>query len=494
MTSASPITLEELHPRRWQLLALTCVGAFMAPLDSAIVAVALPVMSPELHLSFTQSIWVQLVYLLTMAVLVIPVGRMADHYGLVRFYLAGFVVFTAGSLLCAASASGAWLIASRVVQGGGAALLSATSAAIVTAVFPPSERGRALGINVMAVYIGLSVGPPLGGFLTDSLGWRWVFLINLPIGIAVFVWGLLLLPSRERRNATAPRSDLSGTALLAVFLICLLVALTFAPEWGWGSPTTVVLLALSGMSILAFVAVEKRVSDPLLDLDLVFRNRMFAAGNTAALLNYMSLYAIGLLTAIYLEIVQGRSAGVTGWLMIGQPVMQAVLSPLAGRLSDRIGSRVLTTTGMLLTAAGMALLGTMPVSAGMPRVVASLVVVGIGLASFSAPNASAVMGSVRRDQLSLASAILSTARGMGQALSVAVLGGIAAGQLGPLGSRLLFTRGHGAGELAARAVSDFAHGYSLAMYAGAALALLGAAVSLTRGPREGAAAQIGLPA
>jgi MFS family permease len=191
-----------------------------------------------------------------------------------------------------------------------------------------------------------------------------------------------------------------------------------------------------------------------------------------------------MLTAIFLEIVQGRTPSLTGWLMLGQPLMQALLSPLAGRLSDRIGSRVLTTTGMLLVAAGMVLLGSMPESAGIPRVFGSLAVVGVGLAAFSAPNTSAIMGSVRRDQLSQASAFLGTMRVMGMTLSVAVLGGIAASQLGRLGGRLLFTHGHGAGALASKAVSDFAHGYSLAMYTGAALALLGAAVSLTRGPRE----------
>ena len=488
MRPITRITLEQLNERRWELLALTSIGAFMAPLDGSIVAVALPVMSPDLHLSFAQSIWVQAAYLLAMAVLLIPTGRLADHHGRVRFYLAGLAVFTAGSLLSAASMSGAWLIASRVVQGGGAALLSATSAAIVTAVFPPSERGRALGINVMAVYIGLSVGPPLGGFLTDNLGWRWIFLVNLPIGIAALVWGLLLLPRREREDTAAPRPDVLGAALLGVFLASLLVPLTFAPEWGWAAPSTIGLLTVSALSLVAFVAVERRVNDPVLDLDLVLHNRLFAAANTAALLNYMALYAISLLTAIYLEVVQGRSAGLTGWLMLGQPVMQAVLSPFAGRLSDRIGSRVLTTSGMLLTATGMALLGSMPASAGIPRVVVSLAVVGVGLAAFSAPNTSAIMGSVRRDQLSLASAFLGTARVVGMALSVAVLGGIAASQLGLLGGRLLFTHGHGAGALASKAVSDFAHGYSLAMYTGAALALLGAAVSLTRGPREEAPA------
>jgi EmrB/QacA subfamily drug resistance transporter len=481
------MTTDRLHERRWELLALTSIGAFMAPLDGSIVAVALPVMSQDLRLSFAQSIWVQAAYLLAMAVLLIPTGRLADRLGRVRFYLTGIAVFTAGSLLAALSMSGAWLITSRVVQGGGAALLAATSAAIVTAVFPSSERGRALGFNVMAVYIGLSVGPPLGGFLTDALGWRWIFLVNLPIGIAALVWGSLLLPRREREDGAAPRVDVLGAALLGAFLICLLVPLTFAPEWGWSAAPTVALLALAAASLIGFVVVELRVTWPVLDLDLLLHNRLFAAANAAALLNYMALFAIGLLTAVYLEVVQGRSAALTGWLLLGQPIMQAVLSPLAGRLSDRIGSRVLTTSGMLLVAAGMVLLGSMPSSAGMPRVVVSLAVVGVGLAAFSAPNTSAIMGSVRRDQLGLASAFLATMRVVGMSLSVAVLGGIAASQLGVLGGRLLFTHGEGAGALAAEAVSDFAHGYALAMYTGAALALVGAAVSLTRGPREAAA-------
>ncbi len=485
MPSLTRITQDQLHERRWELLALTSVGAFMGPLDGSIVAVALPVMSPELHLSFSASMWVQAAYLLASATLLIPLGRLADHRGRVHFYLAGLIVFTLGSLLAALSMNGAWLIGSRVVQGAGAALLASTSAAIVTAVFPPEERGRALGINVMAVYIGLSVGPPLGGFLVDTLGWRWIFLVNLPIGLAVLAWGWLLLP-RHERPGEAPRIDVAGATLLGVFLICLLVPLTFAPQWGWESARVTTLLVIAAVALVAFVLVELRVKDPVLDLDLLLHNRLFAAANLAALLNYMALYAVSILTAIFLEIVQGRSASFTGWLMLSAPVMQAVLSPVSGRLSDRIGSRVLTTSGMLLVALGMVLLGSMPDDAGIARVVLSLAVVGIGLASFSAPNSSAIMGSVRRDQLGLASAFLSTMRVTGQALSVAILGGIAASQLGRLGGQLLFTHGHGAGAagVGASAVSGYADGYALAMFTGAAFALVGAAVSLTRGSRQ----------
>ncbi len=192
------ISSEDAHRRRWELLALTSVGAFMGPLDGSIVSVALPAMGPELHLSYAAALWVQAAYLLATAVLLIPLGRLADLHGRVRFYLLGIVVFTVGSALAALSMNGSWLIGSRVVQGAGGALMVATSAAIVTAVFPPRERGRALGINVMAVYIGLSVGPPLGGLLVDTLGWRSIFFINLPIGVVVLLWGWLLLPRAER--------------------------------------------------------------------------------------------------------------------------------------------------------------------------------------------------------------------------------------------------------------------------------------------------------
>jgi EmrB/QacA subfamily drug resistance transporter len=498
MPSWRRITLEQLHDRRWELLALTSVGAFMTPLDGSIVSVALAKMGPDLKLSFGASIWVQIAYLLATAVLLIPLGRLADQRGRVHFYLAGVVIFTIGSLLSGLSMNGVWLIASRVVQGGGGALLMATSAAIVTAVFPPQERGKALGINVMAVYIGLAVGPVLGGQIVDHLGWRWIFFVNIPIGLVTFAWGSLLLPRSERLNEKAPRNDLAGAALLGAFLVCLLVPLTFAPEWGWAAARTIILLVASAASLVAFVSTELHVRDPVLDLDLLLHNRLFATANTAALLNYMALYAISILTAIYLEIVQGRSAAQTGWLMVAQPAMMALLSPFAGRLSDRLGSRLLSTTGMVLVAAGMVMLATVPITAGIARVMLSLAVVGIGMAAFSAPNTSAIMGSVERSKLSLASAFLGTMRVTGQALSVAVLGGIAASQLGVSGTRLIYTNGQAAGaaahgalhggtaaaaaaaNVASHIIQNYALGYKYAMFTGAGLALLGALASLTR--------------
>jgi len=206
----------------------------MAPLDGSIVAVALPRLGPALDLSYGTLLWVQASYLLTMAVLLIPLGRWADQRGRLRFYLAGVVFFTAGSLVAALSQSGGMLIFGRVIQAVGGALLSATSAALVTAVFPPSERGRALGINVMAVYAGLSAGPPLGGFLVGRFGWPSIFLVNLPIGVLVMAWGLSLARRLEDLRGPKRAMDLPGSLLLGFLLLGLLVPLTLAPEWGWG--------------------------------------------------------------------------------------------------------------------------------------------------------------------------------------------------------------------------------------------------------------------
>ena len=467
-----------LPDRRWALLALTCVGAFMAPLDGSIVAVALPKMGPALHLSFAASMWVQAAYLLAMAVLLIPLGRLADQGDRLRYYLAGIVIFTLGSLAAALSVNGTWLVLGRILQGSGGALLSATSAAIVTEVFPPGERGRALGINVMAVYLGLSVGPPLGGLLVDHLGWPWIFLVNLPVGVAASAWGWYLLPPRSPRaeRRPAPAADLAGAGLLGLFLVCLIVPLTFSTEWGWRAPALWALLAAAPLAFAGFLAAEARAAVPLVDLDLLRRNRLFASANLAALLNYCALYAISVLTAVQLQLVLGQPARVTGWIMLAQPLMQASLSPVAGRLSDRIGSRTLATAGMFIVALGMVLLASLGRTAGIPAMAAALALVGLGMAAFSAPNTSAIMGSVERRQLSVASAFLGTMRVTGQALSVGLLGSIAASRLGAGGWGLLLR--HAGGPAVAGA---FAAGYRAAMFTGAGLALLGAWASLTRG-------------
>nr|WP_320133543.1 MFS transporter [uncultured Holophaga sp.] len=466
---------DETQDRRWSLLALTSVGAFMAPLDVSIVSVAIPKMVPALNMGFGASLWIHASYLLAMAVMLIPVGRLADERGRVRFYLAGIAIFTLGSLGASFSPNGSLLILSRVVQGVGAAFLSATSAAIIATAFPTEERGRAVGINIMAIYLGLSLGPPLGGFLVDSFGWSWIFLINIPIGVVVFLWGWHLLPRQEGNRGRAFSMDLPGAGLLGALLISLLVPFTFAPEWGWHQPVVWILLVLAVLFLIGFALREHHARAPMLDLDLLRRNRLFAAANLAALLNYMALFAVAVLTAVQLQLVLGLTARRAGWIMLSQPVVQALLSPVSGRLSDRFGSRVLSTLGMVLTALGMAGLALAARTTSLTGMVAALAVVGIGMAAFSAPNTSAILGCVPKAQMGLASAFTATMRVTGQALSVAILGGIASSHLGHGGWRQLLNVGS-----SPSAALAYSQGFQMAMVVGALFALLGAWASLAR--------------
>lgn len=468
-----PVT-REMGRRRWWTLVIVSVGTFMVPLDASIVAVALPAMGPPLNLSYTEALWIQAAYLLVTSVLLIPAGRIADSFGLIRFYLLGTVVFGLGSLGAALSSDGTLLIAARCVQGIGGALVFATSAAVVTAVFPPHQRGKAFGLNIMATYIGLTLGPLVGGIIVTHASWRWIFLINVPIAVITVVggWGLLRAEKREAVRSVRSRLDVPGVLLLAAFLVALFIPLTYTPFWGWGSFRTIGLLVLAAIFLLGFVLVEGRVREPVFDLDLIRKSRVFAAANSAAFLNYVAVFGVTTLAAVFLEVAQGRSAQQTGLMLLAQPLVMAILSPFTGRLSDKVGSRAPGFAGMVLVALGMVQLGFLPDS--MARTFAALVTIGVGMAFFSAPNVSAVMGSVPRDRLSVASAFLSTMRFAGQGVSMAALGAIAAYRLGSEGGRMILL-----GETTDRADAQaFADGFSLAMFVGAALAFVGALLML----------------
>jgi len=497
----------ELGHRRWRVLVVASIAMFMGTLLTTIVAVALPVLSPALRLSYSEALWVQAAYVLAASVALIPVGRLADRRGLARFLLLGVGLFGVFSIACSLAVSGPFLVAVRALQGVGAAFMMTTSVALVTSVFPPEERGRAMGLNVMAGYVGLMVGPPIGGLMVHHVSWRWIFLVNIPLVVGILAYGGSLMESERRDRAraqapptvpaasvpvapiasgtAAPRSDhahldLPGTALLAAVLLTLLVPLIFVPFWGWLSPLTLGLLGGFVVLLVVFVLVESRGEDPVLDLKLIRHNRLFAAATSAAFLNYAGLYGFTTLTAVFLEVTQGLSAQRAGLLLLIQPAFMVLLSPLFGRLSDAIGSRVLAGGGMLLAAAGTAQLGLLPSPVPEWRVILALAFVGIGMAAFSSPNTSSAMGAVRRSQLSLASGFLSTMRTAGQGFSVALLGAIAAAGLGPTGGRVLFL-----GEQAsAAAAMTFSDGYTTAMFVAAGLLLAGALVSLVKGQRQ----------
>ncbi len=504
MDAPRPVAHEtELGRHRWRVLVLSSIGMFMGTLLTTVVAVALPVIGPALRLSYSEALWVQAIYVLAMSVFLIPVGRLADKHGRLRFYLVGLGIFGVFSIACAVAFSGSFLVVMRFLQGVGAAFMASTSVALVTAVFPPHERGKGLGLNAMAGYVGLMAGPPIGGLIVGHTSWRWIFLVNVPIVILTVINGWLLLGAERRDRAGAREAaatpvagavesagpgalapsggrnslDWTGAALLALLLTALLVPLIFVPFWGWTSPLTLGLLAGFVVLLAAFCFVELRVRDPLLDLDLVRRNRAFAAGTTAAFLNYAAIYGVTTLTAAFLEIALGYSPQRTGLIMLLQPAFMTGLSPVFGRLSDRVGSRLPATVGMLLAAAGAVQMGLLPDDPPAWRILLALGTVGIGMAAFSAPNTSSVMGAVPRSQLSLASGFLGTLRTAGQGVSIGLLGAIAASSLGRDGGRVLFL-----GEEATEAaISSYAQGFRTAMLVAAGLAVAGALVSLVRG-------------
>jgi len=308
----------------------------------------------------------------------------------------------------------------------------------------------------------------------EHFSWHWIFLMNIPIGAVVLLWGWFL------RNTVAEETSkhkvgATSSLLLGVAMLALVLPLTLHSKWGWTSPNSLSCFALSAVSFVAFAYRERRAPEPLIDLDLLRRNPPFALGNLAALLNYLAIHAVGLLTSVWLQLVQGMSAGHAGWLMLSQPVMQSAISPIAGRLGDRIGERALTVFGMSMTSLGMALLAIFAAGTGMVAVLGALMIVGIGMASFSAPNTSSVMGSVERHQLGLAGAFLGLMRSSGMVLSTAILGGLAARHLGPGGWQSLLD--HGPGGLGADA---FVWGYRTAMLTGACFSLLGVFACLAK--------------
>lgn len=467
--------LSALRARRWRVLAVTGMGAFMGPLDVTVVALALPSMGRDLGLSFSAAIWVQAGYLLAYALVLVPAGRLADQWGRLRVWRAGLMFFAVASLMAAVSPGDAWLLAWRAVQGGGGAMLAATSTALVTAVFPASERGRALGLNIMSLYLGLALGPLVGGLIVDHAGWRWIFLVNLPMAALAFALSARL--HEPRPVPGRPRLDPAGTLLLGGALGGLMIGFTFGPLWGWDSPRVIGLIVAGAVLLAGFVVAETRVGAPLIDLSMFRGNRLFALGNLAALLNYSAMFGVIALTAVLLEITGGLTPTRAGLVMLAQPVVMVALSPVAGRLSDTIGSRALASGGMALVAAGLGVLALTPSGLPLPWIMTGLAVTGLGMAAFSSPNTSAVMGSAERDRLGVAAAILAMMRTLGQALSLALLGTLAAAPLGAAGARALFGDTRGVGDAAA-----YLDGYRLAMTVGALIALVGAGLSLGRGP------------
>ncbi len=440
---------QENGRRKWYVLIAVGIGTFMSALDGSVVNTILPVVRQAFQSQVATIEWVVVVYLLVVSGLLLTFGRLGDLRGQRRVYLAGFVVFVLGSALCGLAPSAGALVAFRGFQALGAAMLFANSPAIITKIFPAQQRGQALGIQATMTYLGLTVGPSLGGWLTDTLTWRAVFYINVPVGLIALALSWINVP-RDVPENRGERFDAAGALLFLAGLVALLLGLDQGAEWGWTSPPILGLLAAALVLLAVFVWWEARVRSPMLDLSL-FKNTVFSASTLSAVGNYMALYSTLFLLPFYL--LQGRSLdpAQAGLLLTAQPLVMAVAAPVSGTLSDRIGSRLPATLGMLILAVGLFLLSRLQPQSPLWIVSAGLAVCGLGTGIFVSPNNSALMGAAPRQRQGIAAGMLATARNMGMVLGIGLSGAILTTYLAR-GNNGLFQAMH-AGFLAAMIVS-----------------------------------------
>ncbi|SEM10327.1 drug resistance transporter, EmrB/QacA subfamily [Syntrophus gentianae] len=393
---------------------MTTMASFLTPFMGSSINVALPALGREFSLHALSLNWVATSFLLAAAMSLVPLGRMADLYGRKRIFLWGIVLYTGASLACSLAPEVVILIFSRFLQGIGGAMIFGTATAILISVFPASVRGRVLGINVAAVYTGLSAGPLIGGLLTQHLGWRSIFLFNAGLGLVVLFFTLWKL-REEWAEARGERFDLGGSLLYSLSLLLLMVGLSFLPA------VPAILSVGAGIAgIAAFLKWEKGNPSPLLNLSLFYRNRAFTCSNLAALIHYCATYAVSFLMSLYLQLIQGLSPQYAGTVLLIQPVLQAAFSPLIGRLSDRIEPRLLASLGMAFTVCGLCLLIFLNGLSSLAYILISLALLGLGFALFSSPNVNAIMSSVDRKFLGLASGTLATMRILGQMFSMGI--------------------------------------------------------------------------
>lgn len=406
---------------KWLAMFTVSIGTFMSTLDASIVNVSLPTIMDSLDADLSTVQWVVSIYLLVITGLLLSLGRLADLIGRKPIYITGFAIFTIGSLLCGLSRSIWLLIAFRGLQAIGAAMIMINGPAIVADAFPRNERGKAMGMIGSVVATGLTVGPALGGFLVALRGWPLIFFINLPVGaFGIFVAWRVLHTSRAGGER---HFDVPGALLLLVSLVCLSLGLSEGPETGWSALPIVSLFTSSLVFGVLFVLRECTAVHPMLDLTL-FRNRLFAAASASAFINYVATFAVTFLMPFYLSQVLGYPPQKVGLTLTAVPITVALVAPISGSLSDRIGSRLLGSLGLALASVGLMLIGLLGRDPSPQRVLLALVVTGLGTAIFQSPNSSSIMGAVPPTMLGIASGMIATMRNLGMATGVAVTSAI----------------------------------------------------------------------
>ena len=396
------------------LLILISLSSLTTPFMGSSINLALPAIGAEFGLSAIYISWIATTFILSTAALLLPMGRLADMYGRTRLYTYGMILYSVSSIACGLAFSGEMLLVLRVIQGMGASMLFSTSTAILVAAFPANQRGRVLGFNVAAVYIGLSLGPFFGGMITQHFGWRYIFFLNGLIGLFVIALVPFLL-NKEVVESKGEKFDLVGSVLYGISLICLMYGFSILPGM-----TGVYLVVIGVLGLLLFARYELKEENPVLNIHLLRSNKTFAYSNLAALINYSATTAVSFLLSFYLQYIKGLKPQGAGIILVAQPIMMAIFSPISGKISDRKEPQVVASLGMTITTIGLVILIFLTPETSYLFIITSLVLLGFGFALFSSPNTNAVMSSVEKKHLGIASSTVSTMRLTGQMLSMGI--------------------------------------------------------------------------
>jgi EmrB/QacA subfamily drug resistance transporter len=449
--------------RKWWTLGAVAFGLFMIMLDNTIVNVALPSIQRDLGIGISELEWVFNGYALTFGVLMLTGGKLADLMGRRRIFIAGLVVFTVASLFCGLATSAGWLIGARVLQGAGSALMNPATLSIITATFPPRQRGMAIGIWAGVSAMALAIGPLAGGLITQHLNWNWIFFINVPIGIlAILVTRLVVDESRD--TSADQRLDLPGLLSSGIALFALTYGLIEANSSGWTSARILSLFAVAAVGFVVFILLELHQRAPMLDLSL-FKNATFAGANSVMLLVGLAMFGVFFYNSLFIQNILGYSAVQTGASFLPMTVLIILVAPLAGKYSDRVGSRWLMGFGMVLLSVSLFIFSLLDASSTFWNILPGLLVGGFGMGLVMTPTTAAAMGSVPVDKAGVGSAVLNSGRQVGGALGIAVMGAIVAQAV---------TAVPGTPE----AVPQFVTGYQHALTVAALIALAGAALSV----------------
>ena len=432
-------TLFQGESRKWWTLGAVAFGLFMIMLDNTVVNVALPSIQRDLGIGLSELEWIVTGYALAFAVLMLIGGKLGDAYGRRRLFVIGMAIFTLASLWCGLAGSGTELIMARVVQGAGAALMSPATLSIITATFPARQRGTAIGIWAGISALALAIGPLTGGLLTEHLSWNWIFFVNVPVGIVGIVASFFLID--ESKDETHASLDLPGLATSAIGLFALTYGLIEANQYGWGSTRIVGAFVVAALGLGSFLVIERLRRDPMLDLGL-FRNRTYVGANIAVLLVALSMFGVFFFVSLYMQNILGFSPVRAGAAFLPMTVLIILIAPLGGRIADRVGSRWLMTSGMLLLTLHLLLFTRLGQSASyLTELLPAFIVGGVGIALVMTPASAAAMKAVSVDKAGVGSAVLNAFRQVGGSVGIALMGAIVAAQVGSKRSPEAFVDG-----------------------------------------------------